>query len=84
MEDSTQGWTQLEPFFPKSGQFFWFSKKGSGGVALLPPLQLHAWFVNEKEIFNFKAGNENLTFQLNFVLEAYLMDLVLLSQEKYL
>ena len=38
-------------------------------------------FVNGKEIFKFKAGNKNV--QRNFVSEAYLMDLVLLSLEKY-
>ena len=34
MEDLTQEWTQLRPFFPKSGHFFRFSNKGKGG---LPP-----------------------------------------------
>ena len=42
-------------------------------------------FVNRrKEIFKFKAINKMLTFQLNFVLEVYLMDVVILSLEKYL
>ena len=44
-------------------------------------------FVNEKETFKFKADNKNvkmLTFRLNFVSEAYLLDLVILSLEKYL
>ena len=43
-------------------------------------------FVNGKEIFKFKADNKNVNFptQLNFVLEVFLMDLVLLSLEKYL
>ena len=31
MEDSSQGWTQLGPFFLKSGHFFRFSIKGRGG-----------------------------------------------------
>ena len=30
MEDLTQEWTQLGPFFPKSGHFFRLSKKGQG------------------------------------------------------
>ena len=38
-------------------------------------------FVNGKEIFKFKANNKNV---INFVLEVYLMDLVLPSIEKYL
>ena len=33
MEDSTQGWTQVGPFTPKSGHFFRFSKKGRGGLS---------------------------------------------------
>ena len=43
-------------------------------------------FVNGKEIFKFKADNKNVNSptQLNFVLEVFLMDLVLLSLEKYL
>ena len=39
-------------------------------------------FVNGNEILKFKADNENVN--LNFVFEVYLMDLVLLSPEKYL
>ena len=31
IEHLTQGWTQLGPFFPKSGHSFQFSKKGRGG-----------------------------------------------------
>ena len=38
MEDSTQGWTQLGPFFPKSGHFFQFSKKGRGDPPPTYPL----------------------------------------------
>ena len=38
----------------------------------------------QKEIFNLKPKIKILTFQLNFVLEIYLMDLVLLSLDKYL
>ena len=34
MGDSTQGWTQLRPFFPKSGRFSIFIKDRGG---LLPP-----------------------------------------------
>ena len=44
-------------------------------------------FVNEEENFKFKTDNKNvkmLTFRLNFVSEAYLMNLVILSLEKYL
>ena len=38
MEDSNQVWTQLGPFFPKSGHVFRFSKKGRGGLpAHTPP-----------------------------------------------
>ena len=37
MEDSNQVWTQLGPFFPKSGHFFRFSKKGRGGLPAPPP-----------------------------------------------
>ena len=40
-------------------------------------------FVNGKVIFQFKAANKNLTFQVNFVSEVYLMDLVLVTLEKY-
>ena len=40
--------------------------------------------VNKKEIFKFKADNRIVNFQLNFVLEVFLMDLLLLSLEKYL
>ena len=41
-------------------------------------------FVNGKEIFKFKVEKKMLTFQLNFVSEAFLMDLVLLCLGKYL
>ena len=41
-------------------------------------------FVNGKESLNLKLTIKMLTFQLNFVFEVYLMDLVLLSVEKYL
>ena len=41
MEDSTQGWTQLGPFFQNRGTFFRISKMGRGGL-LPPPPQLHA------------------------------------------
>ena len=43
--------------------------------------------VNEKEIFKFKADNENVIFPISFVLEIYLMylmDLEPMSLEKYL
>ena len=40
-------------------------------------------FVNGKEIFKFKI-NTKKTFQHSFVSEAYLMDLLLPSLEKYL
>ena len=36
-------------------------------------------FLNGNKIFRFKADNEMLTFQVNFVLEVYLMNLALLS-----
>ena len=38
MEDSSQGWIQLGPFFPKSGHFFQFSKMGKGRPHPLRPL----------------------------------------------
>ena len=38
----------------------------------------------EKKSLNLKPVIKMLTFQLNFVLEAYIMDLVLLGLEKYL
>ena len=41
-------------------------------------------FVNGKVIFKFKADNKMLTFQLTFVSKVNLMDLVLLSLEKYI
>ena len=41
-------------------------------------------FVNGKEIFNLKAKMKMLTFQLNFIWEVFLMELVLLSLDKYL
>ena len=41
-------------------------------------------FVNGKEIFKFKADNKNVKFQLSFVSEVFIMDLVLLSLDKYL
>ena len=36
MEISTHGWTLSGPFFPKSGDFLWFLKKGGGDPP--PPL----------------------------------------------
>ena len=41
-------------------------------------------FVNGKEYLNLKLTIKMSTFQLNFVSEVYLMDLVLLNLEKYL
>ena len=41
-------------------------------------------FFNGKEIFNFKTCNKKVNFPTQFVLEVYLMDLVLMSLEKYL
>ena len=38
----------------------------------------------EKRFLNVKPTTKMLTFQLNFILEIYLMDLVLLSLKKYL
>ena len=35
-ENLTSGWTKLEPFFPKPGNFFLFLKKGRGGFPPLP------------------------------------------------
>ena len=37
MGDSTQGWAQLESFFPKSGHFSRFSKKDRGDLLSSPP-----------------------------------------------
>ena len=42
------------------------------------------FFVNGKEIFSFKADDKNVSFPTQFCLGRYLMDLVLLSLEKYL
>ena len=39
--------------------------------------------LNEKKSLNLKLTIKMCTFQLNFALEVYLMDLVLLSLEKY-
>ena len=41
-------------------------------------------FVNGTKFLNLKPIIKILTFQLNFVREAYLMDLVLVNLEKYL
>ena len=41
-------------------------------------------FVNGKKIFKFKAYNTNANFPMHFVSKVYLMDLILLSLEKYL
>ena len=41
-------------------------------------------FVNGIEIFKFKIDNKNVNFPLNFAMEVFLMDLVLLSLKKYL
>ena len=37
MGDSTQGWAQLESFFPKSGHLSRFSKKDRGDLPSSPP-----------------------------------------------
>ena len=42
------------------------------------------FLVNGKEILTLKPTIEILTFQLNIVLEVYLMDLMLVNLEKYL
>ena len=42
------------------------------------------FFVNCKEIISLKLTTKKLTFQLHSASEAYLMDLVLRSLEKYL
>ena len=36
MENLTQWWTQSRRFFPKSGHFFWFSKRAGETSLLLP------------------------------------------------
>ena len=41
------------------------------------------FFVNGKEIIKFKADYKNVNFPTRFCLEVYLMDLVLLSLEKF-
>ena len=41
-------------------------------------------FVNGKKYLNLKLKIKMLTFQLNFALEVYWMNLVLMSLEKYL
>ena len=42
MDNLTQGWTQPGPFFEKSGDFNWFSKKGRGSLPH-SPLVLCLW-----------------------------------------
>ena len=46
-------------------------------------LSLHLSLQMEKKYLDLKATIKMLTFQLNLVLEVFLMDLILLSQEKY-
>ena len=58
-------------------------------LVLVKQTQNFAWvYINgqemEKKSSSLKSTIKMLTFQLSFVLEAYLMDLVLLSLEKYL
>ena len=57
MEDSTQGWTQLGPFFPKSGHFFRFWKKGR--VGLLP---LVACLLSSKVVYKFVCASCNVSY----------------------
>ena len=40
-------------------------------------------FVNRKQIFKFKIDNKSVNFPLSFILEVFLMDVVLLSLEKF-
>ena len=42
------------------------------------------YLLMEKKSLNLKLTMKMLTFELNFVAEVYLMDLVLLSLEEYL
>ena len=50
----------------------------------LTTLTIVIFLLKEKKSLNLKPTIKILTFQLNLVLEAYLMDLVLLSLKKYL
>ena len=68
--------TKFSINFSKPNTEFWFILHYDADNSYL--------FVNSQEIFKFEARNKKLTFQHNFILEVYLMDLVLLSLEKYL
>ena len=62
-----------------------FSKANTKFCLSLPYNASNSYlFVNGKEILRLKPTTEVLTFQVNFVSEAYLIDLVLLSLEKHL
>ena len=62
-----------------------FSKANTKFCLSLPYNASNSYlFVNGKEILRLKPTTEMLTFQVNFVSEAYLIDLVLLSLEKHL
>ena len=62
-----------------------FSKASTKFCLSLPYNASNSYlFVNGKEILRLKPTTEMLTFQVNFVSEAYLIDLVLLSLEKHL
>ena len=64
MEDSTQGWTQLGPFIPKSGLFVRFSKMGRGD---LPPSPLVARLIYRWSVLVFR----NLLFMWSSVFCLY-------------
>ena len=62
-----------------------FSKANTKFCLSLPYNASNSYlFVNGKEILRLKPTTEMLTFQVNFVSEAYLIDLVLLSLAKHL
>ena len=43
MEDSTQRWTQLGPFFPKVRALFWIFKKGQGIRSIIESWSKEVW-----------------------------------------
>ena len=73
---------------------FVYQNKKSWVLILLNKIQKFVWvyiimlimviyLLMEKKYLNLKPQIEMLTFQLNFVFEVYLMNLVLISLKKY-
>ena len=53
---------QGRPFFSKSGHFFWFSKKGRGGLPLLSPPFLLARLMAKVKCYNHVAMSSKIHF----------------------